>query len=183
MPRKPKTPEERKLHLAYKNMIGRCYSPTHQAWANYGGRGIRVCEEWRSERSSFVEWARANGHSMHLSIDRIDVDGDYTPENCRWATISEQSRNRRRTLRVEGACLADLVDQSDVRYSTAHRRLTKYGKSSEEALMPGRINAWAHGTRQGYEKHGCRCFECRASNAMRHRLARSKKQTNNQRNV
>ena len=76
-------------------MKGRVLNPKHKFFHDYGGRGITICEEWKNDFVSFHDWAMSNGYSDELSIDRIDNDGNYCPENCRWTTQTIQNRNQR----------------------------------------------------------------------------------------
>jgi hypothetical protein len=80
----------------YSDMKRRCYDPKAAAFPWYGGRGIAVCEEWRNSSSAFFAWALSHGYQPDLEIDRIDTDGDYSPNNCRFVTHLENMRNQRR---------------------------------------------------------------------------------------
>lgn len=94
------TPLEKALAKRFRGILKRCYNPRCKAYPDYGGRGILVCDEWLKDRRKFVEWGLANGFRPELSIDRIDVNKGYSPDNCRWVTDKVQGNNKRDNVYV-----------------------------------------------------------------------------------
>lgn len=129
-----------KLNDTWYHMKSRCYNKNDVAYHNYGGRGITVCDEWIGENGfiNFYNWAITNGHSDDLSLDRIDNNGGYSPENCRWATKKEQARNRRsnRYLPYNGVTklISDWSYEVGISQKTISDRIDKFGWSIERAL-------------------------------------------------
>lgn len=125
------------LYGVWCTMKSRCHNPKSQRYELYGGRGIEVCEEWRNSFETFYEWAIANGYKDGLTIDRIDVDKDYRPDNCRWATVKQQQNNRRNNRLIEyngeTRTLHEWSDKLNIKYGTLHYRL-KAGWSIEKAF-------------------------------------------------
>jgi hypothetical protein len=89
-----------RIYRSFMHMHRRCENPKSARYDDYGGRGIKVCDEW-TNFEPFLEWAMSNGYTDDLTIDRIDVDGPYAPWNCRWADISTQANNRQNTIYIE----------------------------------------------------------------------------------
>lgn len=127
-----------RLYQTWQNMKNRCYNPNVRSYIRYGARGIQVCEQWRNDFVAFKAWAIMSGYTEELTIDRIDPNGDYTPENCRWATVLEQANNTRtnRYLEFQGEIhtMAEWSRILGIPYTTILTRLNREGKSVEEAF-------------------------------------------------
>lgn len=128
-----------RLHRIWRAMKDRCYNSENSHYYLYGGCGITICDEWLNDFVSFYNWSINNGYSENLSIDRIDSDKNYCPENCRWTTDIVQANNKRTnklfTLNGKTQSLADWCRETGVKYGDAQNRLN-YGYSFEEAISP-----------------------------------------------
>lgn len=127
-----------RLYNIWSGMKHRCYNPNSTIYRNYGGRGVSVCPEWRNNFSAFRDWSMSNGYAKNKSIDRIDVNGDYCPENCRWASQSQQQRNKRnsQTAFYKGCemSLADIAEKTGINLRTLRSRIQILGWSVEKAV-------------------------------------------------
>lgn len=121
----------------YKTMISRCGNPNNRTYKYYGARGICVCEEWKTDKIKFFEWAFANGYSDTLTLDRKDNYQGYSPDNCRWITYKGQNNNRRNNRLITAfgktKTVAEWADERKIKAATIHARL-KRGWSAEKAL-------------------------------------------------
>lgn len=127
-----------KLYRIWKGMRFRCAKGDKYCDRHYVERGIKVCDEWRDNFLAFREWALANGYRDGLTIDRIDNYGNYCPENCRFATMAEQNRNRTNNryieYRGETKTLAEWARELGLNYWTLIYRFDKLGMTPEEAF-------------------------------------------------
>jgi len=92
--------KDEKLYGVWNSIKNRCYNPHVEAYHNYGGRGVEVCDKWKNDFLSFYNWAMSNGYKKGLSIDRINNDGNYEPVNCRWVDSQTQNENTRQCVKV-----------------------------------------------------------------------------------
>jgi hypothetical protein len=119
-------------------MKKRCYNPRDKRFVNYGGRGITVCDEWKDDFGAFQKWATDNGYKENLTIDRVNVNGNYCPENCRWATMTQQQRNTTRNRFItafgETKTMAEWAEQSGIRQDVIKDRLNKLHWAPEDAV-------------------------------------------------
>lgn len=126
-----------RLYSTWTNIKSRCYNPKSTGFKNYGGRGIRMYDEWRENFSRFSEWSQSNGYEENLTIERIDVNKGYYPDNCEWIEFKYQSGNRRgnRMIEIEGETktLSDWCRTLGHNYKTVHSRISR-GASELEAL-------------------------------------------------
>lgn len=131
-----------RLYRIYYAMINRCYRINNANYINYGGRGIVVCDEWKHNFEAFYNWA-INNYKEGLTIDRIDHDGNYEPDNCKWITYKEQNNNKRNNIKItyngKTQTLKQWADELRVNYSTLKSR--HRNKWSVKDILFGRSSA------------------------------------------
>lgn len=121
--------KHKSLYKRWLNIKDRCLNPNNKRYSVYGGRGIMICAEWLSDFESFYNWSMMNGYSPKLTIDRRDVNGNYSPGNCRWITNKEQQNNRTDNSFIthNGITLTrqQWVDRTGIKYETLRFRYNK----------------------------------------------------------
>src|SRR5690606_18166102 len=138
-----------RIYRTWADMVQRCHNPNSGNYKNYGARGITVCDEWRTF-ANFYNWAASSGYSDELSIDRLEVNGPYTPDNCRWATREMQDNNKRTNVFVEikgeKLTLSQAARKYDMTFNQMRHRYMA-GDRGERLLRPGRKGAKRNGER------------------------------------
>lgn len=131
-----------RLYNVWNGIKNRCYNKNNNRYNIYGARGIKVCNEWQ-EFQPFYDWAMANGYNPNAkrgecTIDRIDVNSDYCPENCRWVDSTLQAQNRKTTRNItinnETHCIKEWCKIKNINYQCVMRRINGYGWNIEKAL-------------------------------------------------
>ena len=121
--------ENKCLYGIWAKIKERCRDESCARYKDYGGRGIDVCDEWATDFDGFADWAKANGYKRGLTIDRMDNDGNYEPDNCQWITRREQNRNKRTNKMVtymgETKPLVVWCEELGLRYDPIHNRIDK----------------------------------------------------------
>ena len=119
-------------------MKERCYNKKNINYQNYGGRGVFVCDEWLFDYTAFKEWALSNGYQDNLTIDRIDFNKGYSPQNCRWATKKEQNNNTRHNTMItafgETNTLSQWSEKTGISTDVISARIKKLHWNAEKAL-------------------------------------------------
>lgn len=129
-----------RLYHEWQHIKYRCNNSNSGSYDRYGGRGIKICDEWNGSYESFRNWALNNGYSDDLTIDRIDVNGDYEPNNCQWITLPEQMNNRTTTIWVthenKTQNLTQWADELGFNRGTLNSRYSRDGMRPLELFKP-----------------------------------------------
>lgn len=145
-----------RLYQIYADMKTRCYNPNDKFYKDYGGRGITIDKRWE-QYVSFAKWAKANGYSDELTIERIDVDGNYSPENCTWVTKRKQCFNRRTnhfiTYKGEKITLSELCERTGIAPKTIIR-YEKKGNYDYDSIIEKVLNSPYHKIHLGKRRKG-----------------------------
>ena len=151
---------EHRLKRIYYAMKRRCYNKTDEAYKYYGARGITICDEWLDESNGYItfkQWALSNGYTDELTIDRIDVNKDYCPDNCRWVTMKIQLNNTRRnklvTYNGETKTVSNWCDELGLQYEVVYNRIFRYHWTPKRALETRENPSYVKLTYKGETKY------------------------------
>jgi len=132
------------VYIAWASMKGRCNNPNNISYPNYGGRGIKVCDRWQDFQNFYADMGAS--YKKGLTLDRIDNNGDYTLENCRWLTKAQQQRNRRNTIKVvyrgQQRVLIELAEEFDINAKTVLRRIQRDWRVEDAVETPVKQQYW-----------------------------------------
>ena len=132
----------KKLYWVYYAMLQRCYHKNCSRYSRYGGRGIAVCDEWRNDNTAFYQWALTNGYKEGLTLDRIDNDKGYSPDNCRWVSVKTQNNNTSKCVYItyngETHTMQEWANITGINYSCLRNRHQR-GESIERLLSKERL--------------------------------------------
>lgn len=127
-----------RLFEIHRAMKRRCYDKSTEHYNNYGARGIKVCDEWLNSLESFAKWSYANGYNDTLTIDRIDNNGNYEPNNCRWVDQQTQQNNKRNNIKIEHngkiKTIAQWSKELNISYGKLYSRIVKKNMTIENIL-------------------------------------------------
>lgn len=130
------TPISERLYSIWVNMKSRCLNPNVESSKYYYNKGITICKEWINSYRTFENWAVNSGYAEHLTIDRIDSNGNYCPENCRWSTSTEQNRNKSNNVYITVGDVTKTLKEWSIEIKVKYKAITsfRYRHSNEELL-------------------------------------------------
>ena len=141
-----------RLYNIWRGMKNRCYTKSHARFPEYGARGITVCDEWKNDYLTFRDWAIHNGYTDKLTIDRINVNGNYEPTNCRWVSMYEQTRNQRTnkflTYKGKTQIMKDWAKEMNLSYSVLGWRIRNGWSVAKALTTPIKNNKGVHNERR-----------------------------------
>lgn len=170
-------PTNTSTYYAWRSMRTRCLNQKSKSFPRYGGRGIQISKNWLNDFDQFVfdMGERPKG----MTLDRINNNGNYEPQNCRWVSYKKQQNNKSSnhylTYNDETRTLSEWAEYLNIKVSTLNKRINVYKMPLEKAFKRRRVNERQHGTRQMYDKGKCKCSRCKEANAKHARLMRSSK--------
>ena len=127
-----------RLRTIYQAMKQRCYNSNNSYYAIYGGKGIKICDEWLNDRTKFYDWSYENKYAVNLTIDRIDSSKGYSPKNCRWVTNEQQANNKKNNVIIEingeKKHLREIAKEKNIKFNTLFKRLRYLNMPIEKVI-------------------------------------------------